>query len=266
MSTEQIQPTQAAKPATIRTRLESPDFAAAVAKALPKHLTPERFIRVAITTMTKTPKLAQCDQASFFGALLTLSQFGLEPDGRRAHLIPYGTTCQLVIDYKGLVEMAMRSGQVASIHADKVCEHDQFRVNRGQVEQHEIDYRKPRGAAYAYYALIIFKDGAQKSEVMTREEVDAIRKRSRAGTNGPWVTDYDEMAKKTVFKRASKWLPLSADVIDLMEKDDDRFDEIKRVGPVAEPAPLNPFELPETAFDINGPVANGETQGKGGES
>ena len=94
------------KPLTLRQHLSSPSFSAEVSKALPKHLTPDRFLRVALTALTKTPKLADCDQASFFSALLTLSQFGLEPDGRRAHLIPFDNKkrgvleCQLIIDFK----------------------------------------------------------------------------------------------------------------------------------------------------------------------
>ena len=74
---------------TLRELLEGELFREQVAKALPRHLTPDRFIRVAVTTMNRTPKLAQCDQASFFNALLTLSQVGLEADGRRAYLIPF---------------------------------------------------------------------------------------------------------------------------------------------------------------------------------
>jgi recombination protein RecT len=238
------------KPATLRTRLESPDFAAAVAKALPKHLTPDRFIRVAVTAITRTPKLAQCDQASFFGALLTLSQFGIEPDGRRAHLIPFENRkrgvveCQLIIDYKGLAELALRSGLVSYLHADVVCDGDVFDVNMGEIKEHRVDYKQSRGKPYAAYAICKFKDGSSKAEVLTIDEVEAIRKRSRAGQAGPWMTDFSEMAKKTAFRRLAKWLPLSADVRELMDKDDDRFDEIKRVGPSATATPLNPFELP----------------------
>ena len=231
---------------TIKDRLQGDDFKEAVAKALPKHLTPDRFLRVAVTALTKTPKLAQCDQASFFGALLTLSQYGLEPDGRCAHLIPYGTTCQLILDYKGIVELVMRTGLVSKLHADIVCEHDQFEYDRGEITSHKIDLRQPRGEMFAAYATCQFKDGAKSAAVMSKDEIDAIRNRSRAGKSGPWVTDYNEMAKKTAFRRLSKWLPLSSEVRDLMAKDDDVIDvETTRVK--SQPArvePINPFELP----------------------
>lgn len=218
-------------PPSIRTHLESQAFREQVAMVLPKHLTPERFVRVALTATMRTPALAQADQASFFNALLTLSQLGLEPDGRRAHLIPFKNSkrncveVQLVIDYKGLVELAMRSGFVVSIHADKVCEHDHFVFNLGQIERHEINFRADRGESYAYYARAVMKEGPPVCEVMTVAEISAIRARSRAGDSGPWVTDFGEMAKKTTFRRLAKWLPLSSEFRDALDADADSLDE-----------------------------------------
>ncbi len=240
------------QPLTLRQNLESVAFADQIAKALPKHLTPDRFIRVAVTAITKTPLLAQCDQASFFGALLTLSQFGLEPDGRRAHLIPFKNNkrgcyeVQLIIDYKGLAELAIRSGVVSYLHADVVCENDVFKENIGEIVAHEIDRKKDRGAVYAVYAICRFKDGSSKAEIMTRSEIEAIRRRSRAGQSGPWVTDWNEMAKKTAFRRLSKWLPLSPEIRDALEKDDDVLDIEASPSrhPRALSEPINPFELP----------------------
>lgn len=202
-----------------------------MASALPAHLKPDRFIRVALTALTRTPKLAQCEQASFFQCLLTLSQFGLEPDGRNAHLIPFEnrkrgvTECQVIIDYKGLADLAMRSGKVSYIHADKVCANDVFSYDRGQIAAHKINFKEPRGDAYAYYAICHFKDDTEKCDVMTKDEVEKIRGRSRAGQSGPWVTDFDEMAKKTVFRRLSKWLQLSPEYRDALEIDADALEE-----------------------------------------
>lgn len=219
------------KAVTLKDHLNGDAFRAAVAAALPKHLTPERFIRIATTAINKVPKLAECDQASFFSALMTLSQFGLEPDGRRAHLIPFANNkrgiveCQLIIDYKGLVELVMRSGVVSYLHADVVCDRDKFEFDKGALKTHVIDFKQPRGECYAVYALCRFKDGTEKCEVMTREEVEAIRKRSRSGSSGPWVTDWSEMAKKTVFRRLSKWLTLSPEFRDAVEADDDQLEE-----------------------------------------
>lgn len=229
-----VKPAQTGAKLTLRDHLRSAAFSDEVAKSLPSHLKPDRFVRIALTTMTKTPKLAQCDQASFFNALLTLSQLGIEPDGRRAHLIPFEnrkrgvTECQLIIDWKGLAELAMRSGLVASLHADVVRDGDIFEYNAGVVCQHtphflRRDEEKPAsaGEVYAAYAMARFKDGSSKADVLSIDEVNAVRSRSRAGSSGPWVSDFNEMAKKTAFRRLSKWLPLSPEFRDAVEADDD---------------------------------------------
>lgn len=128
------------------------------------------------------------------------AELGIEPDGRRAYLIPYKNDIQLIIDYKGIAELAMRSGMISNIHADKVCDNDDFEYNIGEITTHRIHFRRPRGEAYAYYSIVTFKDGTKKCEVMSKDEIDSIRKRSKSPNNGPWVTDYDEMAKKQCSK------------------------------------------------------------------
>lgn len=192
-----------------------------IAKALPKHIKTEFFIRAALTAINKNPKLLTCTKESLLACALDAAALGLVPDGRRCHLIPYGDKCTMLIDYKGKVELAMNSGNVANIHADKVCFNDVFKYDRGEIIQHDIDFRKERGNAYAYYCIITFKDGTKKAEVMTKDEVDGIRKRSKSANNGPWMTDFDEMAKKTVFHRASKWIQLSPEIREKLEMDDD---------------------------------------------
>lgn len=223
-----------AKPMTIRDRLNSQAMKLELARVLPKHCSADRMARVAITAMTKNPMLADCDQASFFRCLLDLSQWGLEPDGRRAHLIPFRNNkkgiieCQLIVDYKGLIELAYNSGFVESVEASVVREGDLFEYSLGQITKHtpwflRQDAGKPEhsGKVFAAYCIIRLKAGASKTEVMAVHEIEAIRQRSRAGNSGPWVTDWDEMAKKTVFKRASKWIPLAAEMRDLLEKDEE---------------------------------------------
>ena len=234
----------APKSLTIRDRLQGEAFKAAVADALPRHLKPDRFIRVALTAITRTPALAECDQASFFQALLSLSQYGLEPDGRRAHLIPFKNTrrgvveCQLIIDWKGLSELVYRSGVVSTLHADVVREGDIFDYSMGVLKAHvphflRKDAAKPAapGEVYAVYAVATMKDGSSKCEVMSEDQIEGIRNRSKAGQSGPWITDRVEMAKKTAFRRLSKWLPLSAELRDAVEHDDDAIDiQAKPVG------------------------------------
>ena len=235
MNTEQ-KPTAPAIPRTVKSWLTSDYFRQQVALTLPKHLTPDRFTRVALSALTRIPELAQCTPESVMKCMMTCSELGIEPDGRRAHLIPFKRECTLILDYKGLVELAKRSGDVSSIYAQIVCEGDEFTYDTGQVH-HIIDFRKERGPMYAAYTIITFKDGAKHSEVMTRAEIDLIRKRSRAANNGPWVTDYTEMAKKTVFRRASKWITLSPEVHDALDRDADTPDFTGGLVAEAPPAP-----------------------------
>ncbi len=109
-------------------------------------------MRAALTAITKTPKLAECTQESFIQSMLSLSQVGLEPDGKQASLIPYGRTCTLVVGYQGYARLAYQSGMISTIHADTVCENDEFEYDRGEVKKHKIDLKKTRGAVYAVYA------------------------------------------------------------------------------------------------------------------
>jgi recombination protein RecT len=198
------------------------------ARALPKHLTADRFTRVAITALTRVPKLQECTPESFMKCLLDLSAAGLEPDGRRAHLIPYENRklgvveCQLIIDYKGLVELIRRSGDVVSLRAESVCEKDEFAWIDGIVT-HAINWREDRGKPQAFYAEATMKSGEKQTATMTMAEVEAIRARSRSGNSGPWQTDFVEMAKKTVVRRLSKMLPLSSEIMRHVEADDTQF-------------------------------------------
>lgn len=216
--------TQIIKPETkrdIRTLIQSDAVKAQMAMVLPKHLTADRMARVALTAILKTPKLAQCSPESLLQALMLCSQAGLEPDGRNAHLIPYGDQVQVIFDWKGLVKLARDNG-IQNIAAEIVCENDTFewfRDGDGLHFKHLVDYRKPRGTMFAAYC--IWKDKDQfDGEVMTKEEIDGIRKRSRASGVGPWVTDYTEMCRKTVIRRATKKWPLEAERADALNDAD----------------------------------------------
>lgn len=206
----------------VRALIEGEKFRMEVAKVLPKHCTPERMARVALTAVMKTPSLLNCTPASVLNSLMLCSQAGLEPDGRLAHLIPYGTTCQVIFDWKGLVTLAIRNGY-DQVYADKVCEGDDFEagVEDGKKKlTHIINWRQPRGEAYAFYAVCL-RNGVMDFEVMTKAEVDAIRERSRAGKSGPWVSDYDEMGKKCPIRRMSKRWDLMPEIRDVINADDD---------------------------------------------
>ena len=216
------------------------------ATALPSHLSPDRFARVAITALTRTPKLQSCTQESFFKCLLDLSAMGLEPDGRRAHLIPYGRECTLVLDFKGLAELVRRSGDVVKIHSDVVCENDTFAHSMGDVTEHTYDISKDRGAVIAAYSQVTLKSGAVQSEIMSKAEIDAIKNKSRAGRSGPWVDHYNQMACKTVFRRLTKWLTLSPEVMDAVSAaEKTEFSELRNVTQ-AQAVTIDPFNRIES--------------------
>ena len=247
MTNTNIATTQTRVPQTLRQQLSGDYFKQQVALALPKHMTADRFVRVGLTAILKTPKLADCTPESVIQCMLNCSALGLEPDGRRAHLIPYGNVCTLIVDYKGIVELAKRSGDVANVFAQVVCENDSFQWENGEVK-HQIDFKRERGAMYAAYATITFKDSTKQTDVMTKAEVDAIRRRSKASGSGPWVTDYNEMAKKTVFRRASKWITLSPEVAEALEKEDAPFSSAALVTDL-QPAPAHIDMLPPTEVE-----------------
>lgn len=212
------------KPRDLRDMLRSDGVRNQIALALPSTMTPERMMRVALTTVNRTPKLLECSQASVLTALMSCAAMGIEPDQRNAHLIPYGKECQLIVDWKGLVLLAKRGG-LKGIAADVVCENDAFEWTRnsdGLHFVHRVDYAKPRGQVYAAYC-IWREDGGLDGECLQRDEIEAVRKRSRAGNAGPWVTDWAEMAKKTAIRRASKRWDISPEFAAAVALDDDRL-------------------------------------------
>lgn len=227
----------AAKPKTLKDWIESDDFGKAVAATVPQTVGAAQFVRVALNQLVKNPALCECTRESIFGCLLDCASTGLLPDGRNAHLIPFRNRkkgiveCVLILDYKGLVTLAQRHGGVRWMRASEVCEQDEFEFDRGRVTFHRINFRKPRGKPYAYYSTACMQDGSEWSEVMTVEEIDKVRRRSRAGNDGPWVTDPGEMSKKTVARRQCKWLPTTPEFDLALSKDGDRFDDLRLPAP-----------------------------------
>jgi recombination protein RecT len=189
-----------------------------IARALPTHLTADRMTRIALTELRKTPKLLQCNPESFCGAIMACSQLGLEPGNSlgQLYLIPYGKEVQVILGYKGMIELARRSGQIISLSAHEVHENDLFQFEYGLQEKlRHVPSLNARGELVAVYAVAHFVGGGHQIEVMSKEDVDKIRGRSKAGNSGPWVSDYNEMAKKTVIRKLFKYLPISIEKIQL---------------------------------------------------
>ena len=212
---------------TLATIVAGEGFRRQMAMALPKHLTADRMARVALTEMKKTPKLLECEPESFLGAVMVCAQLGLEPGNAMGHayLIPYKTKrningkdvfileAQLIIGYRGMLDIARRSGQIVSLSVRTVYENDHFKYSFGLNET--VDHTPAdgeRGNLTFVYAVAHLVGGGYQFEVMSRHEVDKIRAQSKASSSGPWVSHYDEMAKKTVIRRLFKYLPISIEM------------------------------------------------------
>ena len=176
-----------------------------IKKALPSVITPERFTRMVFTALSSNKKLQACTPESFLGAMMQAAQLGVEPNTPigQAYLIPYGNQVQFQLGYKGLIDLAYRSGEVQSIQAHEVHENDTFEYELGlNPKLKHVPAMKDRGPVILYYAVIKLKNGGEGFEVMSREDVDQfVRAKSKTYKNGPWQTDFDEMAKKTVLKK-----------------------------------------------------------------
>ena len=193
-----------------------------IAMALPRHLTPERMMRVTMTAVQRSPALLDCDPLSLIGAVVQASQLGLEPDGvlGHAYLVPFNNRktgrkeVQLIPGYKGLVELTRRSGQISTINAYCVYAEDTFDFSYGLDPKlvHVPSDKDDPGQIIAAYAVAKLRDGGVQFEVMWRKQIDKIRSGSKAANDGPWVTHYDEMAKKTVLRRLCKLLPVSVEL------------------------------------------------------
>lgn len=211
-----------------------------LAKALDGRLNPDLLMRFMLTELRKTPKLAECNDRSLLGCLMQSAQLGLLPGGALGlmYFIPYGAEATPIIGYKGLRELALRSGFVDDIQAQVVYEKDSFDFAYGDTPHltHKPSSDDNPGAIVAFYAIAWLKNGRKPFEVMRKRDVDAIRARSRAGQNGPWVTDYVEMGRKTVIRRLVKSLPTSIFPPEAHEELD-REDERDYRAPSGRPAP-----------------------------
>ena len=217
------------KPTTIKDLIRS--YEGQFAKALPKVMTPERFARIATTAITQNPELAQCTPSSFMGALLNAAQLGLEPNTPlgQAYLIPYNNykthqkECQFQLGYKGLIELAHRSGELKSIEAHVVYEHDDFEFEFGLEPKlkHIPSMDDDRGEITWVYAIYHLVNGGYGFEVMSKAEVNKHRNKYSKAANSPaWKDAWEEMAKKTVVKKALKYAPLKTDFVREMNTDE----------------------------------------------
>ena len=200
-----------------------------IAKALPSVLTPERFTRMVLTAMSNNPQLQQCTPNSFLGAMMQAAQLGVEPNTPlgQAYLIPYrnhGTLeVQFQLGYKGLIDLAYRSGEITDISAHEVYENDTFEYELGlEPTLKHIPALQDRGDVILYYAVYHTKNGGYGFEVMSVDDIRQHKNKfSKAAGKGfsPWSTNFDEMAKKTVIKKLLKYAPVKTEFVRAVAQD-----------------------------------------------
>jgi recombination protein RecT len=212
-----VQTAQRVTKPSVQSMLTDPKMKAQLAAALPKHLTADRMARIVLTELRRVPKLLDCEPASLMGAVMQCAQIGLEPGNGLGHayLIPFGREVQLIIGYRGFLDLARRSGQIVSISARAVYAGDRFEYAYGLNEKlvHEPAPNRAKDAELTFvYAVASLKDGGHQFEVMSRADVEKVRAKSKSGGSGPWKDHYEEMAKKTAIRRLFKYLPVSVEL------------------------------------------------------
>lgn len=222
----------AKQPTTLLGVVRSPSFQKQMALAMPKSMTPDRLTRIVMTECRKTPALMKCAPESFYGAVLQCAALGLEPGSALGHcyLLPFGNgkdksgrpNAQLIIGYRGMIDLARRSGQIISLQAWTVHAQDTFNYQLGLNPdiEHVPASVADRGPVTHVYAVAKLKGGDVQFEVMSRAEIEKIRSASKAGNSGPWSSHWDEMAKKTVIRRLFKYLPVSIEAVRAVEIDE----------------------------------------------
>jgi recombination protein RecT len=228
--------------------------------ALPPQIQTEKFMRVVVTAVQSDPNLLAADQRSLFQSSMKAAQDGLIPDGREAALVVFNKKNRQTGQYEkhvqympmmgGILKKIRNSGELGSISANVVHEKDQFDYELGDEEKifHKPHLGAARGKPIAVYAIARMKDSSIYREVMSVEEVEAIRSISRAKDDGPWKDHWGEMAKKTVLRRLSKRLPMSTDLDTVMSRDDDLYEPVSK----AAPADASPVDITPPAGDADG--------------
>ena len=205
-----------AQQVSLKTTVKTREFYDQIKNALPQGgLTARRYISACLTALAVTPKLMNCKPASVLKAFMESARYGLEPNSplSEAALIPFGSSVQFLIEYRGMMKLAWNTGLLNSLDFDKVCENDHFVYNKGKgIDfEHTPNLKGVRGDAYAYYAIAELKNGGYALHVMSKDEIMKHAKQfSRAfnSKSSPWQTDFDAMAYKTVIRQlCDKKLP-----------------------------------------------------------
>lgn len=193
--------------------------------ALPKHVTPERLMRICLSEFRREPKFSQCDPMSFLGAVVTAASLGLEPGAAlgQCYLVPYKQEVNFQIGYRGMVDIARRSGNIISLQARAVYKGDHFKVILGTEDKIEHEPKYESSELTHVYAVAKLVGGGVQFDVMSVPEIDSIRARySKAAQGKAWTDSYDEMAKKTVVRRLFKMLPASVELAKALDAEEEK--------------------------------------------
>ena len=219
--------------------------------ALPNHIAVEKFQRVVVTAINKTPGLLKADRGSLFTACVEAAQDGLLPNGKEAALVVFKTKVdndwiekvQYMPMIAGIYKRARNSGEVSLLNGHVVYSGDKFDYSYGfEISVEHKPALTNRGKPIGAYAVVVFKDGNRDLEFMSVEDIEKVRAVSKTGDKGPWVQWWDEMARKTVVKRLAKRAPFSSDIERMLARGDEDFDDVPTIeAPAAVPA-LERFE------------------------
>jgi recombination protein RecT len=196
-----------------------------IAQNLPSTVSPDKFRNVVITAANMTPDLLNADRRSLLGACVKCAADGLVPDGREAALVIMGGKVSYMPMIAGVLKRARNSGEIASLVVQVVHEKDRFTWRPCDPDR-PIEHETPplaedRGAPIGAYAIARLRDGSVMAEVMSKAEIEKVRNVSRAKGSGPWVQWWDQMARKTVMRRLSKYLPMDAAPMEALLRRDD---------------------------------------------
>lgn len=202
-----------------------------------KRLDPEKLLRIALVAASRNQRLLDCTPQSILSSLMQAASVGLEPETplQHAYLIPRknkhtGTIeATFLPSYRGLIVLATRGGEIASIWSRVVYEGEYFDARYGTDErlEHVPNFsEQDRDGVKCVYACAKLKSGVVKFEVMTVGQIERIRERASAGgRESPWDTDWEEMARKTTIRRLCKTLPTDNEQLALAIEADEHATE-----------------------------------------
>lgn len=193
----------------------------AIEKYVGNKLTAERLARLALTEFRTVPKLSSCSLPSVMAAVMKAAALKLEPGPLGlCYFVPYGQECTFILGYKGMVRLALNSGAIRSFDAQTVYANDTFEYELGlDPKLKHVPADGDRGDAVRWYVIARYTDGGAAFSVRDKVWVESRRARSRAKNNGPWVTDYDAMALKSILRDMAKWLPLEVEAAEAIVAD-----------------------------------------------